>query len=276
MFYRFSLKGKYLDRKIYFSKYMYSSCIIFKHVVPQRYMENIDEIRKMISFLHYSEVVMGAIAFQITSLAIVYLMVYSGADQRKHQSSASLIFVWGIHRWPMNSPHKWPVTRQMFPFDDVIMKFGLYTAWSHFLETPGFRLQPFREISHGWSWRQELSYASVTSNYRLCTFPHHCLCFWSVSAAGPWWRHQMETFSALLGFCAGNSPVTGEFPAQRPDTRSFDVFFHLHPCNNGWVNNREAGDLRRPRAHYDVIVMSASRWAPICSIKPANSCGPFY
>ena len=42
-----------------------------------------------------------------------------------------------------------------------------------------------------------------------------------------WWRHQKETFSALLTFCAGNSPVTGEFPAQRPVTRSFDVFFDL-------------------------------------------------
>ena len=44
----------------------------------------------------------------------------------------------------------------------------------------------------------------------------------------PWWRHQMETFSALLALCAGNSPVTGEFPSQRPVTRSFDVFFDLH------------------------------------------------
>ena len=43
----------------------------------------------------------------------------------------------------------------------------------------------------------------------------------------PWWRHQMETFSALLALCAGNSPVTGEFPSQRPVTRSFDVFFDL-------------------------------------------------
>ena len=45
--------------------------------------------------------------------------------------------------------------------------------------------------------------------------------------AFPWWRHQMETFSALLAICAGNSPVSGEFPAQRPVTRSFDVFFDL-------------------------------------------------
>ena len=64
---------------------------------------------------------MSAIASQITSLTIVYSTVYSGADQRKHQSSASLAFVWGIHRWPVNPPHKWPVTRKIFPFDDVIM-----------------------------------------------------------------------------------------------------------------------------------------------------------
>ena len=60
-------------------------------------------------------------AFQITSLTIVYSTVYSGADQRKHQSSASLAFVRGIHRWPVNSQHKGPITRKMFTFDDVIM-----------------------------------------------------------------------------------------------------------------------------------------------------------
>ena len=64
---------------------------------------------------------MGAMASQITSLTIVYSTVHSGADQRKHQSSASLAFVQGIHRWPVNSQHKGPVTRKIFPFDDVIM-----------------------------------------------------------------------------------------------------------------------------------------------------------
>ena len=64
---------------------------------------------------------MGAMASQITSLTIVYSTVYSDADQRNHQSSASLAFVRGIHRGPVNSPHKWPVTRKIFPFDDVIM-----------------------------------------------------------------------------------------------------------------------------------------------------------
>ena len=71
--------------------------------------------------LHYCDVVMGAMPSLITSLTIVYSIVYSGTDQRKHQSSASLAFVREIHRWPVNSSHKWPVTRKMFPLDDVIM-----------------------------------------------------------------------------------------------------------------------------------------------------------
>ena len=69
---------------------------------------------------HYDDV-MSAIASQITSLTIVYSIVYSDADQRNRQSSASLVFVWETHRGPVNSPHKWPVTRKIFPFDDVIM-----------------------------------------------------------------------------------------------------------------------------------------------------------
>ena len=64
---------------------------------------------------------MGAMALQITSLTIVYSTIYSGADQRKHQRSASLAFVRGIERWPVNSPHKGPVTRKMFTFDYDIM-----------------------------------------------------------------------------------------------------------------------------------------------------------
>ena len=69
-----------------------------------------------------------------------------------------------------------------------------------------------------------------------------------------WWRNQMESFSALLVICAGNSPVSGEFPAQRPVTQSFDVSL-ISARINGWVNNREAGDFRRIRPHYDVTVM---------------------
>ena len=79
--------------------------------------ENIDE--------HYDDVIMTMLASQITSLTVVYSIVYSGVDQSKHQSSASLAFVQEIHRGPVNFPHKWPVTRKMFPFDDVIMKWTL-------------------------------------------------------------------------------------------------------------------------------------------------------
>ena len=75
---------------------------------------------------HNNNVIMGAVPSQITSLTIVYSAVYWGTDQRKHQSSASLAFVRGIHQWPVNSPHIWPVTRKMFPFDDVIMLFSSY------------------------------------------------------------------------------------------------------------------------------------------------------
>ena len=71
---------------------------------------------------HYNDVIMGAMASQITSLTIFYSTVYSGAYQRKLQSSASPAFVRGIHRRLVSSPHKWPVTRKMFPFDDVIMQ----------------------------------------------------------------------------------------------------------------------------------------------------------
>ena len=68
---------------------------------------------------------MSAMAHEITSFTIVYWSVYSCADQRKHQSFTSLAFVRGIHRWPVNSPHTGPVTRNMSLFDDVIMVFTL-------------------------------------------------------------------------------------------------------------------------------------------------------
>ena len=76
---------------------------------------------------------MSAMASEITSLIIACSTVYSGAYQRKHHSSASLAFVWVINQRPVNSPHKWPVTRKMFPFDDVIVilrsPLGLYVLF---------------------------------------------------------------------------------------------------------------------------------------------------
>ena len=75
----------------------------------------------IIGSLITGDVIMGAIASQFTSLKIVYSAFYSDPE---HQSSASLAFVWGIHWGPVNSPHKWPLTRKMFTFDDVIMLYG--------------------------------------------------------------------------------------------------------------------------------------------------------
>ena len=68
-----------------------------------------------------------------------------------------------------------------------------------------------------WCWA--ISRHSLTTKSNIVFFSS----YWT---SRTWWRHQMETFS-LLALCAGNSPVTGEFPAQRPVTPSFDVFFHL-------------------------------------------------
>ena len=92
---------------------------------------------------HYNDVIMGSMVSQITSLTIVYSAVYSGADQRKHQSSASLVFVRWIHRGQVNSPHKGPLTRKMFPFHDVIMQNTMEPPDHRLLEhdiTPSGRL----------------------------------------------------------------------------------------------------------------------------------------
>ena len=81
---------------------------------------------------HYHDVIMNTMASQITSPTIVYSTVYSGIDQRKYQSSASLALVRGIHRPPVNSPHKGPVTRKMFSSDDVIMSLSWFVTGAVF------------------------------------------------------------------------------------------------------------------------------------------------
>ena len=86
-----------------------------------------------------------------------------------------------------------------------------------------------------------------------------CLCVHMSVCACTWWRHQTETFSALQGLYAGNSVVTGEFPAQRPVTQSFDIFFELR-LNKRLSKQSWGYDLRRHRAYYDVTVMCAGWW----------------
>ena len=92
-------------------------CIYFDIV----WVQNLRFTKRIYSWSHYNDVIMSMIVSQITSVSIVCSTVYSGTDRRKHQSSASLAFVRGIHWWPVDSPHKGKVRRKMFPLDDVIV-----------------------------------------------------------------------------------------------------------------------------------------------------------
>ena len=118
---------------------------------------------------HYNDVIMGTIASQIGPLTIVYSTVYSDANQRKHQSSASLAFVRGIHWWPMNSPHKWPVTWNCFHL--------MTSSWSGYsssvMDVPESRINPYIPryiIVPLWLYPQNANRVCET----ICTYDH-CL-----------------------------------------------------------------------------------------------------
>ena len=138
---------------------------------------------------------MSAIASQITSIAIVYSIVYSGTDQRKHQSCASLAVVRGIHRWPVNSPRKVPVTGKMFPFDDVILYFVIvikplscYGNWfkcNFACYLFKFCCLPVLNYRHTVCWQQvynalctKLTYKLIQSNFEsVSVHAEHPLCW---------------------------------------------------------------------------------------------------
>ena len=135
---------------------------------------------------HYTDVIMSTMASQITSLTIVYSTVYSVADQRIHQSSASLAFVREIHRWLVNSPHKGPVTRKMFPFADVIMDSASVSSvifigthqfnWSAIRRPPCFHVIVRRagllwsQQDFEWLWSVPLSSASLYWEFSFILF----------------------------------------------------------------------------------------------------------
>ena len=116
---------------------------------------------------------MSAMATQINGVSIVYLTVCSDACQGKHQSSESLAFMKGIHRWTANSPRKGPVTRKMFPFDDVIM---------YYKEFVKIRINEITWINN-----------TITCNY-------HWLGSWNKDFALLVWYNYMEALSTLLGW----------------------------------------------------------------------------
>ena len=149
---------------------------------------------------------MSTLASQIASLTIVNSIIYL--------SSASLALVRGIHRWAVNSPHKGPVTRKMFPFDDVFMMLIVLFNWMQLQSKYNYFV-----------WNGSICKCQKVSKHNM-TFKYPPK--YSKVTFSPWWRHQMETFSALMAICAGNSPGTGDWP-QRPVTRSFAVFFDVRP-----------------------------------------------
>ena len=113
--------NKNMTRENFFE---FSQIFLFHENKFSQLRANLVDVKFRVIFIltHHSDVIMGVMASQITGVMIVYLNIYSGADQRKHQSSAPQAFVRVIHRWPENSPHKGGlVTRKMSPFDDVIM-----------------------------------------------------------------------------------------------------------------------------------------------------------
>ena len=149
---------------------------------------------------------MGVMVSQITSLPIVYSTVYSGADQRKHQSSTSLAFVRGIHRWLVNSPHKRSVTRKMFPFDDVIM------IWEDFM-TQKWLLQ-------GQNYNKSIDHRSLILDS---------------------WINLMEFDKSQIWFCTGQSwlvyrvsPQRGKFGALCAWVIKHLAYFHGAQNVNIW------------------------------------------
>ena len=205
----------------------------------------------MVAPRHKSYAIMSAMACQITSVSIVYSNVCSGADERKHRSTASLAFVRRIHRWPVNSPHKGPVTRKMFPFHDVIM--GCHYEWHK--KTVVLYL---KTSTHAAIFFFNYVRIGMVNPALLTTSSINCV----LEGHSSWWCPQMETFSALPALCAGNSPVTDEFPSQRPVTRSFDVFFDL--CLNKRLSKQSRGRWFETPSHWlwnycNVLYMSQTQ-----------------
>ena len=189
---------------------------------------------KSIGTKHYNDVTMAATVSLITSLTIVYLTVYSSADQRKHQSSASLAFVQRIHRRPENFPHKWPVTRKMFPFYDVIMHSKKPLHW--YLKSPT-------------AWNCfEILFRITTENDDIIKwkhFPRYLPFVWEIQQSPV------------------NSPDKGRW-------RRALMFPLICTWTNSGVNTRYAADLKRHRAHYEVNVMNhlSSALLTLCEQNP--------
>ena len=144
---------------------------------------------------------MNAMVSQITGVLIVHSIVCSDADRRKHQSSTLLAFVRGIHRWLVNSPHKGPVTRIMFPFDDVIMQ-------PEFLLNNSILVLIHTDVM---TWLiANIDAYSHTGSLHDIKKTVHWMCQYAKSSriyvffSYAWWRHDVETLFVSL------APSTGQ------------------------------------------------------------------
>ena len=200
---------------------------------------------------------MDMMASQITSLIIVYSTVYSGADQRN-----------------IKAPHHWPLCQGTgeFPAQMASNAENVSIWWRHHvlrrLAYPSRHMDLWQmcgrhpsEISLILIQRCKWSTRIKSISLRMS------ITFTGCKLTISWWRHQMETSSALLAICAGNSPVSGEFPAQRPVTRSFDVFFDLRPNkrlskqSRGWWFETLSSPLWRHRNVYQYARAVSDRGA---------------
>ena len=185
--------------------------------------------RRLNGHLHHSDVTMSAIASQITGVSIVYSTVCSGADQRKNATGHWTYLVCKFSTMADDdlATQGARASATMNSVPPHWRHYDIYNTSIRFLLQ--YNLPYVIKITYCINYHQFIILASlplwIHRMFCLTSVVYNILCLFHCHSL---WRHQMETFSALLAFCIGNSPVTGEFPAQRPVTRSFDVFFDLH------------------------------------------------
>ena len=164
---------------------------------------------------HYSDVIMGTMATQITSFTIVYSTFIQTQIKKKYQTSASLAFVRGLHRGPVNSPHKWSETRKMSPFDDVIMFLVLKSEYSGISQYHG-------RWCYGSLRRQATNNHGIYCADQCFPLVQH----FNYLYISTFWEERNCKTNRFREWIKDDK-VTGEFPAQRLVTRIFDIFFDL-------------------------------------------------
>ena len=182
---------------------------------------------------------------------VQYLLVVIELHAAQHTPSVG---VW-LHKGAVSGPHK---TMEILTGHDRMQHEAIltYNYTNHIRAMPvNWRCYcNLQRVQCNWDqiWMLEITFQSNVSQQTTKSLWYMYI----------WHKHddviKMQTFSPLLALCAGNSPVTGEFPAKGPAPWSFE-FFIICAWINVWVNNREDGDLIRYRAHYDVVVMLKDR-----------------